>query len=436
MKGFIGQTRAVHRPSTHASSPFAQSKQVVGRDQKDWDKASLTRSTRAELRLVGPQKDERNERGRQSEEIIKVDHPKYRPSAAGEQVTLGYERYDPPCSACAEGAALCETRTSSTCARRTRHHIKCSRARCTRSASKNRRKGEDGPDANKSSEVEDSEIDERPIIKRPRSNDIVRTVSISSQSFSNVKSTSDAPVKVYGQSKTAQSPLASGFSKLSTLEEFSSYGTDIEASQQLSADTSPTALSTPSILTPTVKSTHQKFWPTAVPHPSLTFKVIQRQHRVSSQISEVGLCRVRSTNVASVTFSSVPNADDLYTWETWRRVPSAYRGHLARACWRLCTWRAAWEVLKDAGGDVWKSAVGRSVKRHVGFIGKVLDALWEELRLAAEGNTLGAECRSPTLDHYLRIEGVVDGFALRALEKYLEDHDEASLDRVDPLHIA
>ncbi|KAI0041757.1 hypothetical protein FA95DRAFT_1610744 [Auriscalpium vulgare] len=344
--------------------------------------------------------DEQNGRGRRPDPA-KKDQAKYHPRAAGEKTTPGKGR--------------------------------------------KARRDEDDSDA-RTIDVdasEDSEVDKQPPAKRQRFSNIARASSTYSQVSLNdddASSESDALVNSYRQEKTAQAPLASGPSDVDLNLESTpdvdqpSYGSDIEASQPFSIDETPPAPST-STMTPNVKSIHRKFWATHIPRPSLIFNVIQIQYRVSSKISSDGLCKVRSTNVASVSSSTVLGPEEKYIWETWRRVPSAYRRHLARACWRLWAWSAAWEAHKDAEGYAQKIAVGRTVKRHVVFIGKVLDAVWEELRLAAEGDTLGAECRSPTLDHYLRIEGLVDGFTPKALEKYLEELDEASLDWVDPLHL-
>ena len=122
-----------------------------------------------------------------------------------------------------------------------------------------------------------------------------------------------------------------------------------------------------------------------------------------------------------------PSADNPYYW---RSMPSAYASYLNRAFFRL-------ELLKHtvlhAKGD---HNMMRYVQQHLVHLDMTLDQVWEEARIAMNGDQMTKEWRSPSMDQWLLVEYYVqrhNSFDVKTFEEEEPgNHDKL---KADPLQL-
>jgi len=98
----------------------------------------------------------------------------------------------------------------------------------------------------------------------------------------------------------------------------------------------------------------------------------------------------------------------------WRWFPAAYTDHLKRIFYRFNVY---FRVLDDFNWGKRPQELN-ALKIYIGYLDKVLDAIWDEVRVAAENNTLNSTWRSTIFDKWLQIECLIGRHDADSLDAY------------------
>jgi hypothetical protein len=101
-------------------------------------------------------------------------------------------------------------------------------------------------------------------------------------------------------------------------------------------------------------------------------------------------------------------------------MPQIYNKHLRRLFYRL-------DLLCMCYDSYPSEEFTCILRKNLGYLDAVLDAVWDESFKAKEGGCLNADWRSETLDKWLAIEWKVGHHDPEAIGAFLKDHDPSEL---------
>jgi len=106
----------------------------------------------------------------------------------------------------------------------------------------------------------------------------------------------------------------------------------------------------------------------------------------------------------------------------WRRFPAAYFTFLKRLLYRFELYLRVHDVIHGGRGDYSFSKDSiRKLRQYIQYMDGVIMEAWEQCRLAAVAEALGAGWRCPALDRWLLLEFYVNRHGIEDLERYIEN---------------
>jgi hypothetical protein len=123
------------------------------------------------------------------------------------------------------------------------------------------------------------------------------------------------------------------------------------------------------------------------------------QIRYVKMLPSDGLVEVKASN----TFSGEPPYE-------WHMMPALYDDHLKRIFYRL-------DLLSNCANMKLDAPV---IKFHLGYLDKVLDAMWAEVDKAENEGKMNPDWRSEILDMWLSIEGKIGRHNPEAVAEYIK----------------
>lgn len=149
-------------------------------------------------------------------------------------------------------------------------------------------------------------------------------------------------------------------------------------------------------------------WPNKIPTPSALARIRQIRYFINTNTPQrKGFIDVWSVNIYSKGQQDINH---------WRWLPAVYTDHLRRIFYRFNIYFSVLDCVKWGKRPQDLNAL----KIHISYLDKVLDEIWDEVRIAGEDDKLIPTWRSAVFDEWLRIEFLVgrhDPDALNAYKK-------------------
>lgn len=115
----------------------------------------------------------------------------------------------------------------------------------------------------------------------------------------------------------------------------------------------------------------------------------------------------------------------------WRRFPASYLEFLQRFNYQFELYIESLDlIIKTRSKSSYSSEAIRKLKHYVQYMDNVIMEIWEDTRIAAVDEVLGADWRCTSLDEWLRVEYHIKRHDIPDVEKYVavESRDWMSAD--------
>jgi hypothetical protein len=148
-------------------------------------------------------------------------------------------------------------------------------------------------------------------------------------------------------------------------------------------------------------------WPTKAPNTAALARIRQIRYFINVNTSQrKGFVDVWSINI----FSKDDKGDH------WRWLPAVYTDHLKRIIYRFNVYFSVLDCVEWGK----RPQELNELKIHISYLDKVLDEIWDEVRIAGNADELTPTWRSAIFDEWLQMEFLVrrhDPDSLKAYKK-------------------
>jgi hypothetical protein len=116
----------------------------------------------------------------------------------------------------------------------------------------------------------------------------------------------------------------------------------------------------------------------------------------------------------------------------WRWFPAGYTKHLKLLLYRFNLYGSVYTLVREKK-VITDRKVFADLRSYIGYMDKVLTAMWEETRVGGNSDDLGPDWRCITLEDWLRREHAIRRHSIKDIEKHVEHFVDPMND--DPLEL-